>query len=169
MIIRVSELQGEGLTIDDPTALGWAFEDRAWRLDAVHLRVVRDGDDVVVEGVAEATVPQTCGRCLEPFPVAVRAQIDLRFMPRPPVGESIELSTDDFETGFFADDQLDLGAVLQSETTLALPMRALCQPDCRGLCATCGANRNLAPCACPERPPDPRLAGLRALSARRDH
>jgi uncharacterized protein len=90
-------------------------------------------------------------------------------MPRPPIGESIELSNDDFETGFLAGDQLDLGAVLQSETTLALPMKPLCQPGCRGLCPACGANRNLSPCACPERPSDPRLAGLRALSARRDH
>jgi len=168
VIIRVSELQGEGMTIDDPAALGWSFEDRSWRLDGIHLRVGRDGADVVVDGVAEATVPQTCGRCLESFPVAVRAPIDLRVVPRPSVGDTIELSNDDFETDFYADDQLDLGGILQTETTLALPMKPLCQPGCRGLCRGCGANRNLAPCACPERPPDPRLAGLRGLSARRD-
>ena len=169
MIIRISELLGEGLTIDDPAALGGAFEDRSWHLDALHLRVSQDGAEVVVEGAVDATIPQACSRCLEPFPVSVRAAIDLRFMPRPSAGDTIELSTDDFETGFYVDDQLDLGSIVQTEATLALPMKPLCKPGCRGLCPVCGANRNLEPCACPERPPDPRLAGLRALSGRRDH
>jgi uncharacterized protein len=169
VIIRISDLQGEGLTIEDPGALGSPFEDRAWHLESVHLRVALDGADVVVDGVVEATVPQTCGRCLEAFPVAVSAPLDLRFVPRPPIGDTIELSSDDFETGFYAGDQLDLGAVVQTETTLALPMKPLCRPDCRGLCPACGSNRNLMACACPERPPDSRFAALRHLAARRDH
>jgi uncharacterized protein len=169
VIIQVSELQGDGLTIDDPGAVGAVYEDPSWRLDGVHLRVGRDGLDVVVEGEVEATVPQTCGRCLEAFPVAVRAAIDLRFLPRPARADSLELSTDDFETDFFADDQLDLGAVIETETTLALPMKPLCREDCRGLCPACGGNRNLVACTCPERTPDPRLAVLRDLAARHDH
>ena len=169
MIIRVSDLPGEGLTIDDPAALGSPFEDRSWRLDRVRLRVARDGADVAVDGLVEATVPQVCGRCLESFPVDVRAPIDLRFVPRPSLGDTIELSNDDFETDFYADDQLNLAALVQTETTLALPMKPLCQPGCRGLCPGCGANRNLTACACPERRPDPRFAGLRGLSARREH
>jgi DUF177 domain-containing protein len=169
VIIRVSELQGEGLTIDDPAALGSPYEDRSWRLDRVHLQVARDEADVVVDGMIGATVPQVCGRCLEPFPVELRVPIDLRFVPRPPVGDTIELSEDDFETDFYANDQLDLGAMVETETTLALPMKPLCRPGCRGLCAACGGNRNVAACACPERPPDPRLAALRDLSARLDH
>lgn len=169
MIIRVSELQGEGLTIDNPSDLGSPFEDPLWRLDRVQLHVALDGADVVVEGVVDATVPQTCGRCLEPFPVGVRAPIDLRFVPRPPLGDTIELSSDDFETDFYAGDQLDLGAVVQTETTLALPMKPLCRPECRGLCPVCGGNRNVAACACPARAGDPRFAALKSLEIRRDH
>jgi uncharacterized protein len=169
VIIRVSELQGEGLTIDDPCALGSAFEDRSWHLDRVHLRVAVEGSEVVVGGVVEATVPQACGRCLEVFPVGVRAPLDLHFVPRPSGGDTIELSTDDFETDFYADDQLDLGAVVQTETTLALPMKPLCRPDCRGLCPVCGANRNLVICGCPDPAPDARFAALKSVATRRDH
>jgi len=168
VIIRISDLPGEGLTIDEAAALGSPFEDPSWRLDGVHLRVARDGADVVVEGQVEATIPQVCSRCLESLPVQVRAPIDLRFLPRPAIADTIELSSDDFETDFYADDQLDLGALVRTETTLALPMKALCQPGCRGLCPRCGANRNLEACACAN-PPDPRLAGLRALADRREH
>ena len=169
MIIRISDLPGEGLTIGDPAALGSAFEDRSWRLDRVHLRVARDGADVVVDGEVEATVPQVCGRCLESMPVQVHAVVDLRFLPRPAIADSVELSSDDFETDFYADDQLDLGALVRTETTLALPMKALCQPGCRGLCPRCGANRNLTACACAADAPDPRFAGLRGLAVRPEH
>jgi uncharacterized protein len=169
VIIRISELQGEGLTIDDPAALGSPYADRSWRLEGVNLRVARDGADVVVAGRVEASVPQVCGRCLEPFPVDLRVQIDLRFVPRPAAGDNVELSEDDFETDFYADDQLDLGAMVETETTLALPMKPLCQPGCRGLCPVCGGNRNIAACPCPERPPNSRFTALRDLSARLDH
>jgi uncharacterized protein len=168
VIIRVSDLPGEGLTIDDPAALGSPFEDRSWQLGGVHLRVARDGAEVAVDGVVEATVPQVCGRCLESFPVSVRALIDLRFMPRPALGDTLELSSDDFETDFYADDQLNLAALVRTEATLALPMKPLCQPSCRGLCPGCGANRNVDACACPADRPDPRFAGLRGLLARRE-
>jgi uncharacterized protein len=169
VIIRVSELQGEGLTIDNPATLGLPYEDRSWRLNRVHLQVARDGADVVVDGTIEATVPQVCGRCLESFPVELRVPIDLRFVERPMVGDTIELSDDDFETDFYVHDELDLGATVQTETTLALPMKPLCRPNCRGLCRVCGGNRNVVACACPEDPPDPRFAALRDLSARLDH
>lgn len=169
MIIRVSELPGEGLTIDNPATVGSRYQDPSWHLDGVRLHVARDGMDVVVAGEVDATVPQICGRCLETFPVTLRASLDLRFMPRPASADSLELSPDDFETDFYANDQLDLGAVVETETTLALPMKPLCRPDCRGLCLACGGNRNLVSCACPERPPDPSLGGLRGLALRLDH
>jgi uncharacterized protein len=169
VIIRVSELPGEGLTIDDPATVGSPYQDHSWHLDGLRLYVAREGLDVVVTGEVNATVPQTCGRCLEAFPVVVQAAIDLRFMPRPARADSLELSSDDFETDFYADDQLNLGAVVETETTLALPMKPLCRADCRGLCPVCGGNRNLVACACPACPPDPRLGGLGSLAARLDH
>lgn len=168
MIIRVSELPGEGLTINEPATLGSPYQDRSWKLEAVRLHVARDGMDVVLTGEVGATVPQTCGRCLEPFPVTVRAPLDLRVMPRPAGADSLELSPDDFETDLYANDQLDLGAVVETETTLALPMKPLCRPDCRGLCPVCGGNRNFVTCTCPEHSPDRRLSGLKGL-ARLDH
>ena len=64
------------------------------------------------------------------------------------------------------DDQLDLGRVLETETTLALPMRALCREDCRGLCPVCGGNRNAEACACRSEATDPRWAALRGLVVR---
>jgi len=167
MIIRVSDIQDEGLTIANVAEFPAPFADRSWRLEAVRLRLVREGRDVVVTGEIAAVVPLSCGRCLEEFEVAVRAAVDTRYVPRPAAtAEDVELGSDDMDLDFYDRDELDLAALLETETTLALPMKPLCRPDCRGLCPVCGANRNVAPCACETRPPDPRLAVLRDLAAR---
>jgi uncharacterized protein len=166
MIIRVSELEEQGLRIDDVAALAPALGDPAWRLESADLLIEADGSDVFVRGDVAATVPQTCSRCLETFPARIEVPIDVRLVPKPPAGDSVELGADDLDVDFYADDQLDVGRVVATETTLALPMKPLCRPECRGLCAVCGANRNVVTCTCATRPPDPRLAVLRDLAAR---
>ena len=59
--------------------------------------------------------------------------------------------------------QLDLTALLETETSLALPMKPLCREGCRGLCPVCGGNRNITACACETPAPDPRLGGPQGL------
>ena len=169
MIIKVSELEEHGLEVRDPQALAPAFSDPSWRLDAVELAVTPDGADVVVQGHLTATAPQTCGRCLESFPARVDVGVDLRLVPRPATGDSVELAADDLDVDFYTDDQVDLNRLIETETTLALPMKPLCQEDCRGLCPACGGNRNLVACGCGERAIDPRLAPLRDLATRLRH
>ncbi len=168
MIIQVSELPEEGLTFDDVAQFPSPFGDAAWRLDAVNLQLSPDGKDVHVHGELEATVPQTCGRCLEPFPAHVTAPIDVTLTPRPNTvgGDRHELGADDLDTDFYVGDELDLDRLIDAETTLALPMKPLCRTDCRGLCPVCGANRNVVACQCPDRAPDPRLAALKQVSER---
>src|SRR5882672_6771854 len=155
MMIRVSELEEEGLAVTDPRALEPAFADPSWRLDALGLQIAPDGADVVVQGRLTATVPQMCGRCLESFPARVEANVDVRLMPRPATGDAIELGRDDLDVDFYVDDQLDLKRVVETETTLALPMKPLCREDCRGLCrrvaATEISSRARAPAARPTR------------------
>jgi uncharacterized protein len=166
MIIRVSELEESGLRIDDVAALGPVFADPAWRLEAVALEVEPDGSEVFVRGRLKATVEQTCGRCLEVFPARIDAPFDVRLVPKPAGADSVELGADDLDVDFYENDELDVARVVGNEATLALPMKPLCREDCRGLCPVCGVNRNLAPCTCDTRPPDPRLAALRDLAAR---
>lgn len=169
MMIKVSDLEEQGLAVSDPHALEPAFSDPSWRLDALDLQISPDGVDVLVQGRVTATVPQTCGRCLEAFPARVEVRVDVRLLPRPVTGDSVKLGADDLDVDFYTNDELDLKRVVETETTLALPMKPLCREDCRGLCPACGGNRNLVPCACAERAPDPRLAALRDLATRLRH
>lgn len=167
MIIRVSDIEQDGVTIDDGTAALSPFPDASWHLDRLRLRLEREDQDVIVQGEIDARVSETCGRCLETFPTVVHADVDLRMVPRPSAAHNVELGADDLDVDFYEGDELNIDALIATETALALPMKPLCRDDCRGLCPVCGANRNLTPCACRPGPSDPRGAALRTLVARR--
>ena len=167
MIIRVSELEEQGLRIDDVAALapGPSPTPRGGSR-RVALEVEADGSDVFVRGRLAATVPQTCGRCLESFPRASTAAWTCgwcRARSRATASSwaptiSTWTSTPTIE--------LDLARVVETETTLALADEAAVPARLPGLCPVCGANRNVVSCACAPRPPDPRLAVLRDLGPR---
>ena len=58
--------------------------------------------------------------------------------------------------------ELNLAGLCGEEFVLALPVKALCVPDCKGLCPACGTNHNEAACGCAIEA-DPRLATLRGI------
>jgi len=53
--------------------------------------------------------------------------------------------------------------VLAEQVLLALPMKAICRSDCRGLCPQCGVNLNNEECRCESHAADPRTAPLARL------
>ena len=166
MMIRVSEIPEEGLSVQSAAALPEPFSDAAWALDDLSLFIEKDEVDVLVRGHITATVPQVCGRCLERFPFRVDAEVDVRLVPRPAAKEEIELASHDLELDFYAEDLLNLAQLVETETTLELPMKPLCREGCRGLCPVCGGNRNLVGCQCEVKAPDPRFTVLKDLADR---
>jgi uncharacterized protein len=167
MLVRVSEIPDEGLAVEGVESFTQPFSDRSWRLEEVALVASRAGELVNVTGRLRARVPQTCARCLDTYQVEVSAPVDARFVPAPAGrSEEVELAADDLETDVYSNDTIDLGSLLETETTLGLPMKPLCHDTCRGLCPVCGANRNVTACSCPARAPDPRWAALQVLADR---
>jgi uncharacterized protein len=164
MQIRVSEIPDDGLRLLDPATLGGVYPDADWSLDAVDLLVERVGQKVAVAGRFEATAHLSCSRCLESLVARVEPGVDLQLVPQPSSRQGqVELGRDDLEVDFYQGDVLDVAGLLRSETDLALPMKPLCRPECRGLCPVCGGNRNVTECRCEPRETDPRLAPLEAL------
>ena len=66
---------------------------------------------------------------------------------------------------FYDKDRIDLGEIVREQILLEVPLRRLCREDCRGLCPSCGVNRNTEACDCQprSRSADERLAPLRKL------
>ena len=107
-----------------------------------------------------------CACCVEPVEIPLAAEFDLIFRPVAADCEATErsITAPETEIGYYQKDSLFLEDVLREQVLLALPVKTLCKPDCKGLCPRCGENRNSTACACEEGPSDPRweaLAGLR--------
>src|SRR5690349_8491534 len=78
-----------------------------------------------VAGHVGGEIEVTCSRCLEPFRLPVSSDFDLRYVPRVENtgDDEQEVEEDDLETAFYADDQIDLGALVMEQLHLAMPMK----------------------------------------------
>jgi uncharacterized protein len=106
-----------------------------------------------------------CHRCLAPIDIPVDTDFDLAYEPLPEAipGHEVELHDEDIDLGFYDGEGMELNDVLREQVLLMLPSRALCSPDCKGLCPVCGVNRNEETCACTTKIADERWAALRNL------
>ncbi len=141
----------------------------------LRLTVHKDHDRYRLVGTVRAKLELDCSRCLDAFVLAVDREFDLRFLPSTAVDaakaedEETEVEEDDVSLTYYRDEQIDLIEVLREQFYLALPMKPLCLPACKGICPQCGTNRNLAPCDCNPQAGGPRMAGLKTLITKRKH
>ena len=145
-----------------------ATGDEAFRVAApvtLAFDIYKDKDQFRLIGSVQTTLELPCSRCLDPFTWPVDSSFDLRYLPQAAAaaeGEA-EVADDDLSTSFYQDDIIDLAQLLQEQFYLALPMKPLCGPDCKGLCAVCGTNLNVETCDCDTSWVDPRMDVLKAL------
>jgi uncharacterized protein len=126
----------------------------------VEVRYYRAGEEIYFEGRYSTVLEGTCGRCLESFTLANAAPFEFVLTRAQPTEAAQELHTDDLALSFYSGDEIDVAPLIGEQLLLALPTRAVCREECRGLCPSCGANLNNDPCACKPAAPDPRLAVL---------
>jgi uncharacterized protein len=63
--------------------------------------------------------------------------------------------------------EINPAALAWEEFSLALPIRPLCSQHCKGLCPSCGCNKNTETCSCDANGNDPRLSVLQGLIIQR--
>ncbi|MEZ5284479.1 MAG: DUF177 domain-containing protein [Vicinamibacterales bacterium] len=161
----------------EPSA--FAGQDEDYRVVApvsLACTIHKDHDRFRLVGTVTTTLELACSRCLEPFAWPVNASFDLRYLPQgtgaePAADDDEDAPSNDDDAGmsFYRDDEIDLGALLQEQFYLSLPMKPLCREACKGLCPECGVNLNAESCSCSPRWEDPRLSGLKALITERKH
>jgi len=159
--VSISKIPAEGVDIDEPvngallaidpeeltTAQDGRFKARIERADAGSLHV---------RGHLRLQTSGPCARCLADTPLTVDQELDLFFLPESQAfaenddEEGAELQDRDLVVAFYKGDVLDLGAMVREQVLLAQPMKRLCREDCKGVCPSCGADRNLSVCGCPK-------------------
>lgn len=123
--------------------------------------------DIRVIGEFATRVELKCARCLEPVPLALANKFDLLYRPlkiQAKSADEVEITEADTEISFYQGEGLALEDLLKEQALLAVPAKALCREDCKGLCPQCGQNLNTGSCSCAEQRTDPRweaLAGLK--------
>lgn len=112
---------------------------------------------VTLEGCVRCSYTAPCDRCGEICTEPLCVDIEYTLVQR--------LENDDEKDGFIvvSDKQLDIDEIVLSDLILNVPMKHLCDEDCKGLCMSCGANLNLGECSCKNDDIDPRLAALKEL------
>jgi uncharacterized protein len=118
-----------------------------------------------VSGELHTRLELVCARCLEPVHEDITREFDLFYKPLTSISKEEEerLKLDDTEIAFFEGEGMFLADVLAEQVLLALPMKAICRSDCRGLCPQCGVNLNNEECRCESHASDPRTAPLARL------
>ena len=169
MFLDVKDLAVRKLRIHKSYAPG-AIDYHSTELKQIEPLVVNATAELVegqirIEGELETKIELQCARCLEPVIEDVHRSFDLVYSPLPKGAKPEEerLSEDEAEIGFYQGEGLFLADVLREQVLLAVPMKAICRSDCRGLCPTCGANLNHEECRCETHATDPRLAPLARL------
>lgn len=115
------------------------FEDLVARNLESRVKVSRTREGLLLQVNAEVELETSCVRCLDEFflPVSVEFEELYQFPSRYREETDLVLPEDGY---------IDLQPLYREFLILALPIKRLCKPDCKGLCVVCGANLNRTTC-----------------------
>jgi len=116
---------------------------------------------VELMGRASAEGRFACDRCAEEFTQALKGSWRMHYL----WNETEAAQWDPSEVQIVPPTLavIDLGEDVRQTLILAVPLKLLCRPECKGLCPQCGTNLNQATCNCSSEPGDSRWDALRAL------
>jgi uncharacterized protein len=129
------------------------------------VRFTRTASGVLGDVEAHGVVEMPCMRCLNPSTQTIAVQFRDEFHSKIEVNTGLPLPQPQEEDPFYITENhlVDLEEVIREYALLELPMQPLCRPDCKGICPTCGADRNIEECRCQNEESDDRFAALKAL------
>lgn len=119
-----------------------------------------DKKTILVEAKVELSLIIPCDRCLESvikdFNIKINREVNMAVTVLP---NEDELD----EANFMSGNNLDVDKLVHGEILLSLPMKVLCDDNCKGICNRCGANLNHGTCDCDVTDLDPRMAVIRDI------
>lgn len=138
---------------------------RLLKVPAVSGKIRQQGARVHVHGHVSALAQLECDRCLTFVQLPIDSQFKLEYVTAEDyqAQQAVELTEGDLDLSVFDGEGIDIDELVTEEVMLTVPEHVLCSEDCKGICAVCGANKNLTECGCETKEVDPRWAGLKGL------
>ena len=122
---------------------------------AVSGKIENNTGIVSLSAKAEFSATVVCSRCAEEFKKDF--SVDIEHL----LAKSLENEEND-DYIVVENGSLDLATLISEDIIFSLPLRFLCDEECKGLCSKCGKNLNDGPCDC-KKDVDPRMAALLQL------
>lgn len=123
----------------------------------VYGQVTKNGDLYTVEGFVDVDLKLLCDRCMSEFIYPIHAPLYCQFT------SNDEKVDEEEDIKKISKSSIDLSEDILQTIVMNLPMKVLCQEDCKGMCKSCGANFNKGICSCDPSDIDPRLEGLKDI------
>lgn len=146
---------------------------KAWHLPEEQVQVVAPleidgtlahaGDFYVLKAQVSTRLKLECTRCLANFEEDFLLNIEEELRRVSSEDRLDELEPEDSLYSTFTGQQIDLREIVMEHMVIGLPIKRLCREDCKGLCPTCGEDKNVTHCQCEEESIDPRLQALKQL------
>lgn len=143
----------------------------------VDLRITSVDEGVLATGEVRAMATGECGRCLDPISWPIDEPFTELFYYETAASRAAEkgkknnrrdekkdIDLDEDELNFMVGDEINLELPIRDAVILNLPVNALCDEDCPGLCQGCGEKWINLPEGHAHNPEDPRWAALKGLN-----
>jgi Predicted metal-binding, possibly nucleic acid-binding protein len=129
------------------------------------LKVTRTNRGVIIDADLTTAIAATCSRCLRDTESPMRIEIHEEVLPAIDIASGRALDRDsEPEVARLTDHhELDFGVLAGEAISLNEPIAPLCEPDCPGLCITCGERLGPTHVEHDDVDVDPRLAALQAF------
>jgi len=170
MFLEIRELEQKPIRFEQSLAVGVIpfdseFEQQSPLVATGTAELHVSTEELRVQGRVQVSLRMECDRCTEPFVQSIDEEFDLIYVPAPVTapGAEIAIGPSDANVGFYDGPGLELNDILQEQVLLALPLQRVCRAECRGICPTCGQNRNETGCQCQEQKTDDRWSALKNL------
>ena len=164
MILDLARLSSEETISGDQVVVypDVSGEDNRIRCHA-EVDVRRQGDTYTVHVELSGVFSTPCHKCLEAVTSRISPSFDLVVRRTTPHADAGSVQPgDDFVQLPAGQSRLELDPFIYENLVADIPMRITCRDDCKGLCATCGANLNVGECRCAPAA-DERWNALKAL------
>jgi uncharacterized protein len=121
----------------------------------IHIKgeAVNNGSIVEMKGVFTVLCEVQCSRCLDCFEDSFIVEFEESFS-KAPVDEEIYP---------IIEDTINFDDMVMDDLILSMPVKFLCNKECKGLCHNCGKNLNKVSCDCEKDTINPKFAALKDL------
>jgi uncharacterized protein len=169
---RLSDIESAGVQAHAPLsqerlkeALGDLGADVPRCSATLDAQLSKQKQTVLCSGQLRGSLTLPCQRCLEAAKVEVDAPLHTVFTPAPGDVDVTDAAddADDVDYAHHDGETVDLWPTVREQLILAVPMSVLCKEDCRGLCPSCGVDRNTTSCDCQPAPPLSAFSALRGV------